>query len=180
MHLRNATLRRPWRRSRAGSAGGQAQAPGVAAQMVRQHLRKFLDAPPHRERPVQQLGDHARRGRRDQGQGIEFELMFNAQISKQSRSAAACTAASTRTTGRTTAASACRTRVLISPATSPTRAATSTSSCVAPGRASRRLRVDGLATIGNQDWGMFDPWTVGKIRYIDRDNLAASCCRVRV
>ncbi len=24
--------------------------------------------------------------------------------------------------------------------------------------------------IGTSDWGMFDPFTVGKIRYIDRDN----------
>jgi hypothetical protein len=28
------------------------------------------------------------------------------------------------------------------------------------------------ATIGNSDWGMFDPFTQGKVRYIDRDNLA--------
>lgn len=27
-----------------------------------------------------------------------------------------------------------------------------------------------LARIGTSDWGMFDPFTVGKIRYIDRDN----------
>jgi hypothetical protein len=27
-------------------------------------------------------------------------------------------------------------------------------------------------TIGSSDWGMFDPFTVGKIRYIDRDNNA--------
>ena len=27
------------------------------------------------------------------------------------------------------------------------------------------------ATIGNSDWGMFDPWTQGKSRYIDRDNI---------
>lgn len=27
-----------------------------------------------------------------------------------------------------------------------------------------------LARIGSSDWGMFDPFTVGKIRYIDRDN----------
>jgi len=28
------------------------------------------------------------------------------------------------------------------------------------------------ATIGSNDWGMFDPWTRGKSRYIDRDNVA--------
>ncbi|MDJ0837159.1 MAG: hypothetical protein QNK37_11625 [Acidobacteriota bacterium] len=28
------------------------------------------------------------------------------------------------------------------------------------------------ATIGSNDWGQFDPWTVGKIRYIDRDNVS--------
>lgn len=28
------------------------------------------------------------------------------------------------------------------------------------------------ATIGTNDWGMFDPFTIGKIRYIDRDNGA--------
>ena len=28
------------------------------------------------------------------------------------------------------------------------------------------------ATIGASDWGMYDPWTIGKIRYIDRDNGA--------
>lgn len=28
-----------------------------------------------------------------------------------------------------------------------------------------------LARIGTSDWGMFDPFTVGKIRYIDRDNI---------
>lgn len=27
-------------------------------------------------------------------------------------------------------------------------------------------------TIGSSDFGMFDPWTIGKIRYIDRDNNA--------
>jgi len=27
-----------------------------------------------------------------------------------------------------------------------------------------------LARIGSNDWGMFDPFTVGKVRYIDRDN----------
>ena len=27
------------------------------------------------------------------------------------------------------------------------------------------------ALIGSSDWGMFDPFTVGKIRYIDRDNI---------
>ncbi len=26
------------------------------------------------------------------------------------------------------------------------------------------------ATIGSNDWGMYDAWTIGKIRYIDRDN----------
>lgn len=29
-----------------------------------------------------------------------------------------------------------------------------------------------MATIGSSDWGMFDPFVVGKIRYIDRDNVA--------
>ena len=28
------------------------------------------------------------------------------------------------------------------------------------------------ATIGSSDWGMFDPYVVGRIRYIDRDNVA--------
>lgn len=28
------------------------------------------------------------------------------------------------------------------------------------------------ATIGSNDWGMFDPYVVGRIRYIDRDNIA--------
>lgn len=28
------------------------------------------------------------------------------------------------------------------------------------------------ATIGSNDWGQFDPWTLGKIRYIDRDNVS--------
>jgi len=27
-----------------------------------------------------------------------------------------------------------------------------------------------VVTIGSSDWGMFDPFTIGKIRYIDRDN----------
>ena len=27
-----------------------------------------------------------------------------------------------------------------------------------------------MATIGSSDWGMFDPYSIGKIRYIDRDN----------
>ena len=29
------------------------------------------------------------------------------------------------------------------------------------------------ATIGSTDLGMFDPFTIGKIRYIDRDNAKA-------
>lgn len=28
------------------------------------------------------------------------------------------------------------------------------------------------ATIGSSDWGMFDPYVVGRIRYIDRDNIS--------
>jgi len=28
------------------------------------------------------------------------------------------------------------------------------------------------ATIGSNDWGQFDPFTIGKIRYIDRDNVS--------
>jgi hypothetical protein len=28
------------------------------------------------------------------------------------------------------------------------------------------------ASIGSNDWGMFDPWTQGKSRYIDRDNIS--------
>ncbi|MBK9965533.1 MAG: hypothetical protein IPP07_11765 [Holophagales bacterium] len=28
------------------------------------------------------------------------------------------------------------------------------------------------ATIGSSDWGMFDPYVVGRIRYIDRDNVS--------
>lgn len=28
------------------------------------------------------------------------------------------------------------------------------------------------ATIGSNDWGQFDAWTMGKIRYIDRDNVS--------
>jgi hypothetical protein len=28
------------------------------------------------------------------------------------------------------------------------------------------------ALIGSSDWGMFDAWTIGKVRYIDRDNVS--------
>ena len=59
-------------------------------------------------------------------------------------------------------------------AASSIRARTSTSRCAAStARFTPGFKWVDSATIGSNDLGMFDPFTIGKIRYIDRDNAKA-------
>lgn len=107
----------------------------------------------------------------DQGQGIEFELMFNAQVSKQveiggrlhSRfnknfwsNYGGFQVPDNNTTNCGEDDPRCNQYVKLRGAWAR----------ITPG-----YEWMDSATIGNQDWGMFDPWTQGKSRYIDRDNI---------
>ena len=99
---------------------------------------------------------------------------------RRSTSRPACTAGSARTSGPTSAASAA--------ASTPTTTATP-GPCVGGDcgefdpRSNQYVKLRGVtvtltpgytwidsATIGANDWGMFDPFVIGRIRYIDRDN----------
>jgi hypothetical protein len=107
----------------------------------------------------------------DQGQGIEFELLFNAQVSKQveiggrihSRfnknywaNYGGFAVPDDRTTNCGEDDPRCNQYIKLRGAWAR----------ITPGYE----WMDSL-TIGQSDWGMFDPWTQGKYRYIDRDNI---------
>ncbi|WP_018690637.1 hypothetical protein [Algicola sagamiensis] len=122
---------------------------------------KFLDG----DRRLQNgLYNNLENGSGDQGQGIEFELMFRSQVSKQVEMGG-------RLKGRFSKNYWSNYGGFGDDENDPVSA--------------QYLKVRGVwvrltpgydwldsATIGSNDWGMFDPFTVGKIRYIDRDNAS--------
>ena len=98
----------------------------------------------------------------DQGQGIEFELMFNSQVSKQVEIGGRLKARFNKNFWANFGG--------FGPQEEDERSAQYVKmrgvwATITPG-------YDWIdsATIGSNDWGMFDPFTQGKFRYIDRDN----------
>jgi hypothetical protein len=175
MHLRNATL------AAAVTAALGLMPEAVLAQdsgasplkWYGSIYAKFLDGDRRTERGLYSNAETTPgEGGGDQGQGIEFELMFNAQVSKQveiggrihsrfnknfwsnyggfqvpdSQAPPACTEADPR----------CNQYIKLRGAWAR----------ITPG-----YEWLDSAFIGNSDWGMFDAWTQGKSRYIDRDNI---------
>jgi len=175
MHLRNATLA-----AAVTAALGLMPEAVVAQDSGASPLKwygsiyaKFLDGDRRTEQGLYSNAETTPgEGGGDQGQGIEFELMFNAQVSKQveiggrihsrfnknywsnyggfqvpdSQAPPACTEADPR----------CNQYIKLRGAWAR----------ITPG-----YEWMDSAFIGNSDWGMFDAWTQGKSRYIDRDNI---------
>jgi hypothetical protein len=107
----------------------------------------------------------------DQGQGIEFELLFNAQVSKQVEIGGRIHSRFNKNYWANYGGFAV-------PDSDTTNCGEDDPRCnqyVKLRGAWARITpgyewMDSL-TIGQSDWGMFDPWTQGKYRYIDRDNI---------
>ena len=107
----------------------------------------------------------------DQGQGIEFELMFNAQVSKQVEIGGRIHSRFNKNYWANYGGFAV-------PDNNTTNCGEDDPRCnqyVKLRGAWARITpgydwMDSL-TIGQSDWGMFDPFTQGKSRYIDRDNI---------
>jgi hypothetical protein len=174
MHLRNATL-----------AAAVAAALGLAPEVVLAQdsgasplkwygsiYAKFLDG---NRRTEQGLYSNAEttpgEGGGDQGQGIEFELMFNAQVSKQVEIGGRIHSRFNKNYWSNYGGFAV-------PDNDTTNCGEDDPRC------NQYIKLRGAwaritpgydwmdsATIGNSDWGMFDAWTQGKSRYIDRDNI---------
>jgi hypothetical protein len=98
----------------------------------------------------------------DQGQGIEFELMFNSQVSKQVEIGGRLKARFNKNFWANFGGFGDQENDERSAQYVKMRGVWAT---ITPG-------YDWIdsATIGSNDWGMFDPFTQGKFRYIDRDN----------
>ncbi len=173
MHLRNATL-----------AAAVAAALGLAPEAVLAQdsaspikwygsiYAKFLDG---NRRTEQGLYSNAEttpgEGGGDQGQGIEFELLFNAQVSKQVEIGGRIHSRFNKNYWSNYGGFAV-------PDNDTTNCGEDDPRC------NQYIKLRGAwaritpgyewmdsATIGNSDWGMFDAWTQGKSRYIDRDNI---------
>ncbi|MEJ2602074.1 MAG: hypothetical protein P8172_02065 [Gammaproteobacteria bacterium] len=98
----------------------------------------------------------------DQGQGIEFELMFNSQVSSQVEIGGRIKARFNQNFWSNFGG--------FGPQEEDERSAQYMKLRGAWARITPGYEWIDSATIGSNDWGMFDPWTVGKFRYIDRDN----------
>ncbi len=98
----------------------------------------------------------------DQGQGIEFELMFNSQISSQVEIGGRIKARFNKNFWTNFGG--------FGPQEEDERSAQYMKLRGVWARITPGYDWIDSATIGSNDWGMFDPWTVGKFRYIDRDN----------
>jgi hypothetical protein len=133
---------------------------------------KFLDG---NRRTEQGLYSNAEttpgEGGGDQGQGIEFELLFSAQVSKQVEIGGRIHSRFNKNYWANYGGFAV-------PDNDTTNCGEDDPRCnqyIKLRGAWARITpgydwMDSL-TIGNLDWGMFDPWTQGKSRYIDRDNI---------
>ncbi len=98
----------------------------------------------------------------DQGQGIEFELMFNSQVSKQVEIGGRIKARFNQNFWANFGGFGAQENDPRSAQYMKLRGAWAR---ITPG-----YEWIDSATIGSNDWGMFDPFTQGKFRYIDRDN----------
>ncbi|MDJ0928771.1 MAG: hypothetical protein QNJ73_14125, partial [Gammaproteobacteria bacterium] len=98
----------------------------------------------------------------DQGQGIEFELLFSSQVSSQVEIGGRIKARFNRNFWTNFGG--------FGPEEEDERSAQYMKLRGVWARITPGYDWIDSATIGSNDWGMFDPWTVGKFRYIDRDN----------
>ncbi|MCK5365135.1 MAG: hypothetical protein KAR22_19285, partial [Gammaproteobacteria bacterium] len=98
----------------------------------------------------------------DQGQGIEFELMFRSQVSSQVEIGGRIKARFNQNFWTNFGG--------FGPQEEDERSAQYMKLRGVWVRVTPGYDWIDSATIGSNDWGMFDPWTVGKFRYIDRDN----------
>jgi hypothetical protein len=174
MHLRNATL------AAAVAAvlglapeAGHAQDGGSPIKWYGSIYAKFLDGNRRTEAGLYSNAETTPgEGGGDQGQGIEFELMFNGQVSKQVEIGGRLHSRFNKNFWSNYGGFGV-------PGSAPDGGCEEDDP-----RCNQYIKLRGAwaritpgyewmdsATIGNQDWGMFDPWTQGKIRYIDRDNL---------
>jgi len=175
MHLRNVTLA-----AVAVAAFGLAAPPAYAQGAGESPLKwygsiyaKFLDGDRRTENGLYSNSETTPgEGGGDQGQGIEFELMFSAQVSKQVEIGGRLHSRFNKNYWSNYGGFAV-----------PGQHPDYTCGEDDP-RCNQYIKLRGAwaritpgyewmdaLTIGNQDWGMFDAWTVGKIRYIDRDNI---------
>jgi hypothetical protein len=100
----------------------------------------------------------------DQGQGIEFELMFNSQVSKQVEIGGRIKARFNQNFWANFGG--------FGPQEEDERSAQYMKMRGAWARITPGYEWIDSVTIGSNDWGMFDPFTQGKFRYIDRDNAS--------
>lgn len=175
MHLRNATLAAALAAvlglaPQAGQAQGSDESP---LKWYGSIYAKFLDGNRRTEQGLYSNSETTPgEGGGDQGQGIEFELLFNAQVSKQVEIGGRLHSRFNKNYWSNYGGFGV-----------PDRAPNGGCEEDDP-RCNQYVKLRGAwarinpgyswmdsATIGNQDWGMFDAWTQGKIRYIDRDNL---------
>jgi len=133
---------------------------------------KFLDGDRRNEEGLYSAVDGVdSEGGGDQGQGIELELLFNAQVSKQVEVGARIHSRFNKNFWTNYGGFA-------PPDNDTTNCGEDDPRC------NQYIKLRGAwaritpgyewmdsATIGNSDWGMFDHFTQGKSRYIDRDNL---------
>ena len=174
MHLRNATLA-----AAVAAVLGLAPGAGHAQSSTDSPIKwygsiyaKFLDGNKRYEEGLYSGVDGVdSEGGGDQGQGIELELMFNAQVSKQVEIGARIHSRFNKNFWTNYGGFAVPNN--------------NTTDCGEDDpRCNQYVKLRGAwaritpgyswmdsATIGNSDWGMFDPWTQGKSRYIDRDNI---------
>ena len=174
MNIRNATLA-----AAVAAVLGMAPSAGHAQATTATPIKwygsiyaKFLDGNRRNENGLYSNAETTPgEGGGDQGQGIEFELMFNAQVSKQVEIGG-------RLHSRFNKNFWSNYGGFQVPDNNTTNCGEDDPRC------NQYVKLRGAwaritpgyewldsATIGNQDWGMFDAWTQGKSRYIDRDNI---------
>jgi len=173
MHLRNATL------AAAVAAvlglapqAGHAEDSASPLKWYGSIYAKFLDGNKRYEEGLYNAVDGVdAEGGGDQGQGIELELMFSAQVSKQVEIGGRIHSRFNKNYWTNYGGFGV-------PDNNTTNCGEDDPRC------NQYIKLRGAwaritpgyewldsATIGTNDWGMFDPWTQGKSRYIDRDNL---------
>jgi len=146
----------------AQTAGAQANQPGTI-RFFGSVYAKFLDGDRRLESALYNNAETTPgEAGGDQGQGIEFELMFNSQVSRQVEIGGRLKARFNQNFWANFGG--------FGPQEEDERSAQYVKmrgvwATITPG-------YDWIdsATFGSNDWGMFDPFTQGKFRYIDRDN----------
>ncbi len=174
MHLRNATLAAAVTAA-LGLMPDAVLAQDSGASPIKWYgsiYAKFLDGDRRTEQGLYSNAETTPgEGGGDQGQGIEFELMFNAQVSKQVEIGGRLHSRFNKNYWANYGGFAV-------PDNDTTNCGEDDPRCnqyVKLRGAWARITpgyewMDSLM-VGNSDWGMFDPWTQGKSRYIDRDNI---------